>query len=305
MKFDHVLFIGFGAPEKPADVLPFIEQVTRGLEIPPERLQKVIRQYEQIGGVSPYNRCTFQLLDKIREILAGKNIPIPFFVGMKNWHPFLIDTAAEIKKKNLKKGIAVVLAPHRSEASFEKYKTALGEALQQNAAKIEYEFIKPWHDHPGFVQAQAAQLRRVLDTLTSADLDRTHFLFTAHSIPQDMAARSEYEKEIRISSARVAETLDFRDWSIAYQSRSGNPVQPWLEPDVCAAIAELPEKGVSTVIVIPIGFICDNAEVLYDLDIQARAQAEKSGIRYLRASTVMDHPAFVALFVQLIQSRLL
>lgn len=278
MDFDHVLLIGFGAPDKSKDVRAFLEIVTRGARIPEERLREVEHHYAAIGGGSPYNAQVMKLRDAIQKVAPE----LPIFVGMRNWHPFLKEALQEIRAKGLRKGIAIVLAPHRSEASFDKYVRALEEAKEN----IEYEFLPPWFDHPLFIAAQAEQVAKVMP-------DSPHFLFTAHSIPVEMAKKSCYEEEIRISSSLVAAELGMKNWSVAFQSRSGRSQDPWLEPDVCSVLKDLKNP-----VIVPIGFINDNAEVLYDLDIEARAVTPN----YLRASTVMDHPKFVRMFAELIHA---
>ncbi len=299
--FDHILFIGFGGPEKPEDVWPFLKEVTRGIPIPEERLKDVAHHYEAIGGSSPYNRYTLKLLQKIQENLESKDIALPVFLGMRNWHPFLKDTLAEIERKGYEKGLGIILAPHRSDTSFEKYLRNLEEAKTlAKAENIQYEFLRPWFDHKGFIEAQTDEVQKILDPLNAEEKAKTYVIFSAHSIPVEMAGKSRYVEEFHISSQRVARELKIENWNIAYQSRSGNPRQPWLEPGVVAVLRGLSNKGFKNVLLVPVGFLSDNAEVLYDLDIEAKQEAEKCGLKYLRASTVMDHPLFAKMFADLI-----
>ena len=304
MDFDHLLVIGFGAPEKREDVPEYLRIVTRGVPVPEERLKEVARHYEAIGGGSPYNQYTQGLVEVIKQKLFDRAISLPVFLGMRNWRPFMKETMAEIKAKGFRKGIGIVLAPHRCDASWEKYLGTVEEAQKAVQAEIEYEYLRPWHDHPGFTEAQAEQIKKIYDDLSPSEIAETHLLFSAHSIPVEMAQKSKYEAEIKASSERVARELNHKNWSIAYQSRSGSPKQPWLEPDVSSVMGELAASGAKTVLVVPIGFLCDNAEVLYDLDIEAREKAEKAGLRYLRASTVMGHPKFAGMFAELVQEHL-
>jgi len=303
MSFDHLLVIGFGGPEKPEQVKPFLEMVTKGLRIPEERLAEVARHYEAIGGASPYNEYTFRLFHKLEAQLHENGITLPLFIGMRNWHPFMKDTIAEIKKRGLKRGLGIILAPHRSDASFEKYIRTVEEAKEAaGAPHVEYEYLKPWHDHPLFIEAQADQVRRTLEEVSEEERQKIPMVFSVHSIPVEMAEKSGYVEEVQVSSSLVAKELNHTKWQLAYQSRSGNPRQPWLEPDVCSVIRDLNSNGERTVLLVPIGFLCENAEVLFDLDIEAADETRKMGMRYLRASTVMDHPKFVELFAQLIQA---
>lgn len=298
MNFDHVLVIGFGGPEKPEEVRPFIQEVSRGFNIPEARLKEVERHYEAIGGRSPYNELTFKLVSQLEESLKRNRFRVPVFVGMRNWRPFLKETISEIKKRGFKKGVGVILAPHRSEVSFERYLKNVEEARRAaGAEEIEYKYLPSWHAHPLFIQAEAELVGKIYDPLTAEEKSSTHLLFTAHSIPVAMAGKSRYVEEIKESCSLAARALQVSHWSLVYQSRSGSPREPWLEPDILSVIKG---TGFKTVLLVPIGFLCDNAEVLYDLDLEANEAAGKSGIRYLRAPTVAGHPKFTALLTELI-----
>ena len=300
MNFDHLLLIGFGGPEKPEEVRPFLERLTQGTRIPEARLKEVEHHYEVTGGSSPYNRHARRLHQRIQEELAAGGADLPVFLGMRNWHPFLADTLREISAKGLRQGLAVVLAPHRSEPSFGRYWKSLEAACAETAAAVQYELVHPWHDHPLFIGAQAERVREVWPD------GQAHLLFTAHSIPLEMARASAYEQEIRATARLTAESLAVKDkdWSVAYQSRSGPPGQPWLEPGVKEAIRRLKSEGVRAVVVVPAGFLFDHTEVLYDLDVEARQAAEREGVRFLRVPTVMDHPRFVRMFAERVKEQL-
>lgn len=291
---DHILLIGFGGPERPEEVRPFIEQVTRGARIPEARLREVEHHYEQIGGRSPYNDHVRFITQKLQTHLRASNINLPVFLGMRNWHPFLNEVMPAIQSRGLKRGVGIVLAPHRSEASFERYVRSVGDV---NIGT--YEYLGPWHAHPLFIQAQAERIRELVRPETVPTL-----LFTAHSIPVSMAEKSRYAQEFEESSQLIAQALGVPDWSMAYQSRSGKPSDPWLGPDVSERIHEIAGQGKRTVVIAPVGFVCDNAEILYDLDIKARKAAEQAGLEYRRAATAWSHPAFIAMLAQQIQDRL-
>ncbi len=290
---DHLLLIGFGGPENPAEVRPFLERLTRGTRIPEERLREVESHYRLTGGSSPYNRHARRLAEKLR---AQSDLPV--FLGMRNWQPFLADTLREIADRGLRRGVAVVLAPHRSEASFGRYVKGLEASVQETAAPVEYDILPGWHNHPGFIGAQADRIRSLL-----SGENGVHLLFTAHSIPLEMAEGSSYAAEISESSRAVAAAVGAAGWSVCYQSRSGPPGQPWLEPDIAAEIRRLKTGGVRTVMAVPIGFLFDHTEVLYDLDVEAKQIAEREGLIFLRAPTVMDHPQFVRMLAELIKER--
>lgn len=305
MKLDHILLVGFGGPTRPEEVEAFLQRVTRGTQIPQTRLKEVLHHYEEIGGSSPYNGHAFEILNRLKQRLASGGISIPVFLGMRNWHPFLRDTLVEIKTRNLKKGLGIVLAPQRSDASFERYLRDVEETKASvGAVHVDYQYLKPWHNHPRFIGAQAEEVQRLLDPMSAFERERTFLLFSAHSIPLEMAQKCRYAEEVAESSALVSEKLGHKKWKVAYQSRSGSPTQPWLEPDVLSRLREIKNQGAETALVVPIGFICGNAEILYDLDVEAQGEAERMGIRYLRSPVVQDHPKLIEMFAQLIQENL-
>lgn len=304
MKFDHVLIIGFGGPTKLAEVRPFIQEVTRGLNVPAERLEEVYHHYEVIGGGSPYNQHAQRIKQRLEENLRAGGLKLPVFIGMKNWHPFLKETMREINRKGLGKGIGLILAPQRSDASFDKYLRGVEEAKQEASAEmIEYDYLRPWHDHSFFIEAQADEARKVLAKLNPKELESAYLVFSAHSIPVSMAQKSRYAEEVVESSRLVAKRLNCSKWEVTYQSRSGSPRDHWLEPDALSSIRQIVNKGAKTLVFIPIGFVCENVEILYDLDVEVDREAPKLGFRYLRAGTVMDHPKFVTMLSDLIQEK--
>ncbi len=221
---------------------------------------------------------------------------------MRNWNPYLKDALSEIKRRGLKRGIGLILAPHRSDASYEKYIRSVEDAKREaGTLEVDYQYLKPWFEHPGFIHAQTEEARKTLAKIPEAKRGNIPLLFSAHSIPVEMAAKSQYAEEVRTSSELIAGELGSAKWQVAWQSRSGSPRQPWLEPDICSAVRGLKAQGGNSVLIIPVGFLCDNVEVLFDLDIEARQEAEKCGMAYFRASTVMEHPSFVEMFAELVQ----
>lgn len=303
--FDHILVIGFGGPTKPEEIRPFLEVVTRGRNIPQERLDDVAHHYEVIGGRSPYNEYTFRLIKALEDQLLNEGIHLPVFVGMRNSNPFLKDTLTTIKARGLKKGIALILAPHRSEVSYDRYLQNLEEAKKDaDATHLEYFGVEPWHNHSRFIEAQSEQVRTLLSKIPEDRKASLQIIFTNHSIPLTMASQCQYQDEFMESSRLTADALGRVDWTHAYQSRSGNPFTAWLEPDITATIEQAAQKGKQSVLLVPIGFLCDNAEVLYDLDIEAKAEAAKLGLSFYRASTVMDHPAFISMWTDSIRQTM-
>ncbi len=295
--FDHVLLVGFGGPEKPEDVWPFLLEVTKGTRVPEERLKEVVHHYEDVGGRSPYNDAVKLLAKNLQELLAHSK-PLPVFTGMKNWYPFMKDTLAEISKQGFSRGIAVILAPHRSDASWDKYIRCVDEALKETGARMTYEYLHPWHDHSGFTGSYAENIKKAVK-----DKYKTHVIFCAHSIPVEMAGQCDYAEEFKTSSDLSAKEAGLFSWSLAYQSRSGNPRQPWLEPDVVSVIEGLQRERFSEVLLVPIGFLCENVEILFDLDLEARQAAEKAGFKYCRSETVMEHPRFISMLTELILEK--
>lgn len=304
LKFDHVLVMGYGAPARREELNPYLDRFARVLGIPAPRLEEVRRRYEAIGGFSPYPEQVARFVRNLAVKLREKGILLPVFSGMRNWRPYLRDTVIRMKHEKFRKGLAIVLAPHRSEASFGRYEEGLERAQALEDAYIEYVYLGPWHDHPRFIEAHSDEIRRVLTDLDAASWDQARLVFSAHSIPLKMAEISRYEDEVGISSSRVAEAVSCRDWSVAFQSRSGSPDEAWLGPDVLSAVRRLGENGRKQVLFVPIGFLCDNAEILYDLDIEAKKAAESKGIGYARTGTVLNHPGVIEMFAQLVEGHL-
>ena len=293
---DAVLFIGFGGPDKRKDVMPFLERVTQGRGIPRTRLEEVAHHYEAIGGSSPINKITRNQAEALERELATEGSPMKVYVGQRYWHPFLEDTLREMARNGVKRAVGFPAAAHRSEASWERYLDSVERARErvgEGAPIVNY--VSPWFDHPLFIDAISERIREV-----SAP-DKAAWLFTAHSIPVPMAKESRYIQELERTAALAAERFGRKEWKLAYTSRSGRPQDPWLEPDVSDAIREEARRGAKEVLCIPIGFIADHVEVLYDLDIEARETAHAAGVRFYRASTVGDHPLFIRMIADVIR----
>jgi len=299
---DAVLLIAFGGPEKPEDIRPFLEIVTRGRRIPPERLEEVARHYERMpGGRSPLNELTFAQARALQETLGEGGHARPVFVGMRNWHPFLHETLGVMAAKGVKRAAGIILSPLRSEASWERYTRDVAAAREKTPGAPEVAFAPPWFDHPGFVQAVADRTRAALDGVPPGERARTPVVFTAHSVPVAMADASPYVADLTAAARGVAALLGRPRFTLAYQSRSGSPRDPWLEPDVGGVLQRFAADGERHAVVVPIGFVCDHVEVLYDLDVEARALAAAAGLTLHRAEAVNDHPAFVAMLADLVR----
>lgn len=297
---DAVLLLAFGGPTAPDEIRPFLQNVVRGRRIPPERLEAVALHYEHIGGRSPLNELTFRQADALRALLPDT----PVYVGMRNWAPYIADTVAQMAADGVGTALGLVLSPHANEASRERYVETVDAACAAvGAAAPAFRWPRSWHDHPLYVTAVADTLATAMVALPEADRARTPVVFTAHSVPIATAEASPYVRELTESVELVAARLGLERWQIAYQSRSGSPRDPWLEPDVNDVVRELAARGERTVVLSPIGFVCDHVEVLYDLDVEARATADALGVRLLRARAVNDHAAFVQMLAEVVREH--
>jgi ferrochelatase len=301
MPADAVLLLAFGGPTRPEEIRPFLANVTRGRAIPPERLDEVARHYEAIGGRSPLAELTFRQARKLEEALAVAGPPLPVHVGMRNWAPSIEETVARMADAGVRRAVGLILSPHASEASRERYLEQVDSArAAAGPGAPEMRWAPSWNTHPLFVTAVADATVAALVTIPASRRAAAAVVFTAHSIPTAMAERSPYVAEIAASASAVAERLGRARWQVAYQSRSGGPREPWLEPDVNDALRALAAGGTRDVVVVPIGFVCDHVEVLYDLDVEARATARTAGLGFARASTVNDHPLFIRMLADVV-----
>jgi len=302
--FDAVLLIAFGGPQGPNDVRPFLENVLRGRAVPPSRVEEVARHYELFGGVSPITALTHKQADGLRERLGAAGERPPVYVGMRNWHPFLEDTLAEMSRVGMRRVIGFIMAPHASYSSCEQYRENVRDARlairARGLADVEVTYVPGWHTHEGFVAANTAHVRRAINGLLPSIRDSARLIFTAHSIPTAMAERSQYVAQFHESARQVAARAHLADWTIAYQSRSGRPGDPWLEPDVTDVLRRARTEGVQAVVLCPIGFVCDHIEVLYDLDREAADVARELGLICARAQAVNDDPQFLDMMADVV-----
>ena len=295
--FDAVLLISFGGPTRSADIRPFLQNVLRGRHVPPARVEAVAQHYELFDGVSPLTAITRRQADGLRRRLAAHGPDLPVFVGMRNWHPFLDDTLAEMAAAGVERALGIVLAAHHSYSSCGQYRQNVAQAREalrgRGMRDVEVQFAPGWHTHAGFVRANAEQIDLARRDLPREARRTARIVFTAHSIPASMAAACRYEAELAETAALVAERLHADDWDLVYQSRSGRPADPWLGPDVCDYLRTASERGLQAAVLAPIGFVADHVEVLYDLDTEAARVCRTLGLPMRRAAAVNDHPAFV------------
>ena len=295
--FDAVLLVAFGGPQGPADVRPFLENVLRGRRVSPERIDEVAHHYERFGGVSPLTELTMKQARALEAALRDRGVPLPVHVGMRNWRPFLPDTLNDMARAGVRRAIGLLAAAQRSYSGCLQYKENVRDARLAvsggGARPPEIVYVADWHEHPGFIEANADHIRAAIDRLPPDRRDRARLVFTAHSIPVSMAARYPYEANLRASAEMIAKAVGRDDWTLVYQSRSGRPEDPWLAPDVCDYLVEERQRGLDTAILSPIGFLCDHVEVLYDLDVEAAEACRESGITMVRAEAVNVHPRFI------------
>jgi ferrochelatase len=298
--FDALLVVSFGGPEGMDDVVPFLENVTRGRDVPRERLLEVARHYARFDGVSPLNAQNRALIEALRAELAAHGIELPIYFGNRNWQPLLPDTLREMAGGGIERALAFFTSGFSSYSGCRQYRENIYEAQQAvGAAAPEVLRTRLFYNHPGWIEANAGLLTTAVSRLPGA-----HVLFSAHSIPTAMAAGCRYEAQLAESARLVAGAAGVPEWQVVYQSRSGPPHVPWLEPDVCDAIERLASEGATAVAIVPLGFVSDHVEVLYDLDIAARETAERAGLDFVRVPSVGTHPAFVAMIRELVQERL-
>lgn len=306
-----VLLLSFGGPEGPDDVLPFLENVTRGRGVPRERLSVVADHYRHFDGVSPINGQNRTLRTAIETELASRGRHLPVYWGNRNWAPYVEDAVAQMAADGVKRGLAFATSAYSSASGCRQYHEDLARArAAAGPAAPQLEKLPHFSDHPGFITANADALRAALARLPSRLVARARIVATAHSIPSTMAesagpAGGLYEAQLRATARAVVDEVEpGREVDLVWQSRSGPPRMPWLEPDVNDHLVQLAGRGVEAVVLCPIGFVSDHIEVLWDLDNEASRTAQSVGLTLERAATAGTHPAFVAMIGDLIEERL-
>ena len=303
--YDALLVVSFGGPDGPDDVMPFLENVTRGRNIPGERLLEVAEHYHHFGGASPINAQNRALIHAILTELNQHGPQMPVYWGNRNWHPLLSDTMRQMAADGVSRAAALVTSAFGSYSGCRQYREDIERARAEvgEAAPV-VDKLRTFFNHPGFIEPMIDRTRDALAEVPESHRAATHVVFTAHSVPVSMAETSPLEQQLREAVRLVAEGISVENVHIAYQSRSGPPQQPWLEPDVCQVLRELAGTGhVEDVVVVPIGFLSDHMEVQYDLDVEARHVADELGLKLHRASTVGTHPRFVRMIRELIVER--
>lgn len=302
---DAILIVSFGGPEKPEDVLPFLENVTRGRNIPRERLLEVAGHYYAFSGKSPINEQCRALVAALRTELAQHGLDLPIYWGNRNWHPMLAGALRQMRDDGVKHALAFVTSPYSSYSGCRQYREDIAAAqaeLGRGAPKVDK--LRVFYNHPSFIEASADRVREALSKFCKNEGGAVRLVISAHSVPCSMAETSDYERQLRETSRLVADAVGCRTWDLVFQSRSGPPAQRWLGPDILDHLRTLHGQNVKNVLVAPLGFISDHIEVLYDLDTETLCLAAELGMKMVRSATVGTHPAFIKMIRLLISERL-
>lgn len=296
--------VAFGGPHKSEDIRPFLRHVLLGRPVPEERFEGVVHHYELLGGRSPITEHTERQAHGLEEELFRRGELCDVRVGMRHWSPWLKDTLAAFAEDGHEEVLAVIMAAQETEASLSRYQQAIEAARAELGRAPRVRYVTGWGLSEALIEAQACQLARALSELTLEERKDVRVLFSAHSIPAAMAAESPYVAQLEETARRVAAKVGLAEYRLVYQSRSGSPRDVWLEPDVLDALREEKARATRTVVIAPIGFVCDHVEVLYDLDIEAKQKADELGLRMVRAATLSAHPAFLRALADAVVSAL-
>lgn len=304
--YDAVMLVSFGGPEKPDDVLPFLENVLRGKNVPPERMREAAEHYHLFGGASPINAQNRALVAALVDELNRHGPHLPVYWGNRNWHPLLPDTVRQMADDGVQHALAFVTSAFASYSGCRQYLEDIERARREVGPRSpRIDKLRLFYNHPGFIEPVAQRVGEALDRLPAAERAATPLLLTAHSLPLAMATKCAYVDQLTESCRLVARRLGRSEWELVYQSRSGPPTQPWLEPDIGDRLIDLCRScHPPNVIVAPIGFLCEHMEVVYDLDVEVAALCEELGIRLVRSAVVGCHPRFVSMIRELIEERL-
>ncbi len=306
MSYDAILVVSFGGPECREDVIPFLENVLRGRNVPRERMLAVAEHYYHFDGKSPINQQTRDLIAALEAELEGHGPKLPVYWGNRNWHPLLAETLRRMRDDGIRNALGFVTSAYSSYSGCRQYREDISRAQAEVGDRAPaVDKLRAFFNHPEFLDAVAERVREALQNVPGEDQDNVQVVYTGHSIPLSMAETSDYVRQLDEVRRIISERLGIKNHVLAYQSRSGAPGQPWLEPDVLEHMREVKShKLASAVVLAPIGFVSDHMEVLYDLDVEARELAESLGLPMVRAKTVGVHPKFVAMIRELILERM-
>jgi ferrochelatase len=307
-EYDAILLVSFGGPEAPDDVIPFMENVTRGRDVPRERLEEVSQHYFEFGGRSPINDQCRELKTALEALLAEQGPDLPVYWGNRNWHPMLPDTLRQMRDDGIERALCFVTSAYSSYSGCRQYREDLAAASAEVEGAPHLDKIRVYYNHPGFLEPQVDLILAALEQLPAEAQADARVVFATHSIPRTMSRHCDYEAQhyeaCRVVMERLAQRHGDREWDLVFNSRSGPEFVPWLEPDVNDHLEAIAADGASGAVVVPIGFISDHMEVIYDLDVEAKETAERVGLPFARAGTVGVDPRFVTMIRDLIRERL-
>ncbi len=305
MNYDAILVVSFGGPEGHDDVIPFLENVLRGRNVPPERMRAVAEHYYHFDGKSPINQQTRELIAALKDELAQHALKLPVYWGNRNWHPMLADTLRQMKNDGIKRALAFVTSAYSSYSGCRQYREDIARAqaeVGEGAPQVDK--LRAFFNHPGFLGATEDRLTEALAQIPSSARQNVQVVYVAHSIPLSMASTCDYVQQLEEVRRLASNAIGIKNDALVYQSRSGAPGQPWLEPDILDYLREVKEKNLASAVVIaPVSFISDHMEVLYDLDIEAKQLCDSLALPMARAKTVGVHPKFIAMIRELILER--
>ena len=303
--YDALLVVSFGGPEAHGEVVPFLENVLRGKNVPRERMLEVAEHYYHFEGISPINDQNRALIAALRPALDAAGIPLPIYWGNRNWHPMLADTLRQMANDGVKRALAYVTSAFSSYSGCRQYRQDIEAARAiVGPAAPEIDKLRVFFNHPGFISAVTARVQYAFGQIPEGRRAAAALIYTAHSIPVSMAQGCGYVAQLQESAGLVTQAIGHSSHTLVYQSRSGPPSQPWLEPDVCAHLREVRAAGVTDAVVVPLGFISDHMEVLYDLDTEAAELSKQIGLNMVRAGTAGTHPGLIRTIVDLVGERL-
>ncbi len=305
MNYDAILVVSFGGPESKEDVIPFLENVLRGRNIPRERMLAVAEHYYHFDGKSPINQQTRELIAALKSELEQHGPELPTYWGNRNWHPMLADTLRQMKQDGIRRALAFVTSAYSSYSGCRQYRENIASAQREVGSDApEIDKLRVFFNHPGFIDATAERLQDALHEIPVAARNNVQIAYIAHSIPLSMANTSDYVRQLGEVRKLVSARLGISNDVLVYQSRSGAPGQPWLEPDILDHLRDVKQKNLASAVVLaPISFISDHMEVLYDLDVEAKHLCDSLSLPMARAKTVGVHPKFIAMIRELILER--
>jgi ferrochelatase len=304
MTYDALLIVSFGGPERNEDVMPFLQNVLRGKNVPQERMLEVAEHYYQFGGVSPINEQNRALIAALRAELDAHGPKLPIYWGNRNWHPLLRDTLSAMRDDGVRNALGFFTSAYSSYSGCRQYRENIEQAhAEVGPAAPRVDKLRVFFNHPEFISAMIERVQEALARIPAERHAQTQLVYTAHSIPQGMSQNCRYVDQLQDACRLASAGVGPQAWQLVYQSRSGPPSQPWLEPDVNDCLRELAATGVRDVVIVPIGFVSDHLEIIFDLDTQAQQLCVELGINMIRAATVGTHPRFIRMIRELILER--